>query len=88
VLEKQAKLVQKHLSPRRGFLSHDEIPCGGLVQVLHGGRKTPGELLAENVRRCVQIVRKLDEKARIIIWSDMFDPTTTRWPATTWSTAR
>jgi hypothetical protein len=35
---------------------------------------TAGQLLAENVKHCVQIVRKVNPQARLCIWSDMFDP--------------
>ncbi len=36
--------------------------------------KTPGELLAENVRKCVALVRAEDAGKPIYVWSDMFDP--------------
>jgi hypothetical protein len=36
--------------------------------------KTPGQLLAENVKRCVGIVREQDAGKPIYVWSDMFDP--------------
>jgi hypothetical protein len=34
----------------------------------------PGRLLADNVRRCVALVKEVNPKARLVIWSDMFDP--------------
>jgi hypothetical protein len=36
--------------------------------------KTPGQLLAENVRKCVELVRAEDAGKPIYVWSDMFDP--------------
>jgi len=35
---------------------------------------TPGQLLAENARRCVSILKELNPDARVVVWSDMFDP--------------
>jgi hypothetical protein len=74
VLQMQARPVHKHLAPRTWFFSHDEIRVANWCKSCRDTGKTPGELLAENVRRCVGIVRKIDPKARIVIWSDMFDP--------------
>jgi hypothetical protein len=34
---------------------------------------TPGQLLADNVRKCTQIVRDISPNAKIWVWSDMFD---------------
>ena len=36
--------------------------------------KTPGELLAENVHKCVELVRAEDAGKPVYVWSDMFDP--------------
>jgi hypothetical protein len=74
VLRDQAKRVHKLFAPRTWFFSHDEIRVAGWDKLASDSKKTPGELLAENVRRCVKIVRDIDPKARIVIWSDMFDP--------------
>jgi hypothetical protein len=74
IMEQQAKLVQKHLAPKTWMFSHDEIRVAGWCQLAQKSGKTPGQLLADNVQRSVQIVRNLDPKANIVIWSDMFDP--------------
>jgi hypothetical protein len=74
VLRAQAKLVRKHLAPKTWFFSHDEIRVAGWDALSEKSKKTPGEQLAENVKKCVAIVRDLDPKARIVVWSDMFDP--------------
>jgi hypothetical protein len=36
--------------------------------------RTAGELLADNVRRCVATVSKVSPQSQLCIWSDMFDP--------------
>jgi hypothetical protein len=74
VMRAQAKLVQKHLQPKTWFFSHDEIRIAGWCELSKKSKKTPGQLLADNVKKCVGIVRDLDPKARIVVWSDMFDP--------------
>src|ERR1700730_1032811 len=35
---------------------------------------TPGELLADGCRRCAELVRAATPSAKILAWSDMFDP--------------
>ena len=36
--------------------------------------KSAGQTLAENVRRCIEVIHKVNPDARLAIWSDMFDP--------------
>lgn len=74
LLEDQAARVQKALRPKTWFMSHDEIRVTGWCDEALKSGKTPGRRLAENVRRCAEILRKLDPDARIVVWSDMFDP--------------
>jgi hypothetical protein len=74
VLREQAKLVKKHFAPKTWFFSHDEIRVAGWDDLAVKSKKTPGQLLADNVKKCVEIVREIDPKARIVVWSDMFDP--------------
>lgn len=74
ILRDQAKRVKEHLQPTTWFLSHDEIRVAGWCKCCQDTRKSPGELLADNVARCVKIIKELDPKAKIVIWSDMFDP--------------
>jgi hypothetical protein len=74
ILRRQAERVHKAVAPKTWFFSHDEIRVAGWCRSCQASGKTPGELLAANVKRCVEIVKKIDPKARIVIWSDMFDP--------------
>lgn len=73
LLTRQAELVKKHLAPKTWFFSHDEIRVAGWCKSCQADGP-PGRALAANVRRCAAIVRKLDPKARLVVWSDMFDP--------------
>jgi len=36
--------------------------------------KTSGQILADNIRRCVAIAMKVDPGKSIVVWNDMFDP--------------
>ncbi len=74
LLSDQAKRVNDLLRPRTWFMSHDEIRAAGWDAAEVKSGKTPGQQLAENVRRCVGLIRGLDPKARVVVWSDMFDP--------------
>ena len=74
VLSDQAKRVNDLLQPKTFFLSHDELRVAGWCRSCEAAGKTPGALLADNVRRCVQILRDINPKVRLVIWSDMFDP--------------
>ena len=74
ILEDQAKRVNNLLHPRTFFMSHDEIRIGGWDLYAQKSGKTPGQLLAENAKHCVEILRTLNPKCRIVVWSDMFDP--------------
>jgi len=56
-------------------LGHDEIRVHGWDQAPTAGGGSPGENLAENVRRLQAEAAALDPEAELTIWSDMFDPT-------------
>ena len=74
ILRWQAEQVRKHLRPDGYFMQHDEIRVQGWEPAFEKGGLTPGAVLAENVRRCVAILREADPGKPIYVWSDMFDP--------------
>jgi hypothetical protein len=74
ILRWQIGQVHKHLQPDGYFLQHDEIRMQGWDESCRRSGKTPGELLAENVRKCMDLVRAEDPGKPIYVWSDMFDP--------------
>jgi hypothetical protein len=43
-------------------------------QACQSRQLTPGQLLADNVRKCTEIIKKLRPDAKIWVWSDMFCP--------------
>lgn len=74
IVEDQVRRVEQLFSPKTYFLSHDEIRVANWCDSCRKEGRTAGELLAENVRRCVATIRKANPRAQLAIWSDMFDP--------------
>jgi hypothetical protein len=74
LLRDQARRINELFQPKTFFMSHDEIRVAGWCRDCQSRKLTPGALLADNVRRCVGILREINPKARIVVWSDMFDP--------------
>ena len=68
------KRVNDLFAPKTWFLSHDEIRVTGWCKDAEESKLSPGQRLAANVKKCVEIVRAASPKGRIAIWSDMFDP--------------
>jgi hypothetical protein len=74
LLADQARRVKELLDPPAYFMSHDEIRVLNWCQACQDRGQTPGQILAENVARCVGILDATDPGKRILVWSDMFDP--------------
>jgi hypothetical protein len=70
----QIKRVREHLQPDGYAMQHDEIRVAGWDESCRKTRMTPGQLLAENVKRCTAMIRREDPGKPIYVWSDMFDP--------------
>ena len=52
------------------MMSHDEFRTLGWCQACQDSKKTPGQMLADNVRFCREQLRP----AAAYVWNDMFDP--------------
>lgn len=74
IVEDQIQRVQKLFEPKTYFLSHDEIRVANWSDPERASGKTAGQQLADNVRHCAEIVRRINPQAKLCIWSDMFDP--------------
>jgi hypothetical protein len=74
LLDQQAIDVLKLFDPVTVMLSHDEWRVMGWDESFAKTKKTPGEVMAENLRQCVKIVDKHRPGTRQVVWSDMFDP--------------
>jgi len=74
LLQDQVKRVNDLLHPTAFMMSHDEIRVANWCNACRMRGISPGQMLADNVSRCVQMIRKVNPKADILVWSDMFDP--------------
>lgn len=74
ILRDQARRVEALFHPRSYFMSHDEIRVANWCKACQDRKKTPGALLADNVKLCTRIIESVNPRARVFVWSDMFDP--------------
>jgi len=74
ILRRQVADVNDLLHPKVFFMQHDEIRIANWDESCQRRHMTPGQLLADNVRRCAQMIRDIRPDADIWVWSDMFDP--------------
>ena len=74
LLRDQARRVNALLQPKTFFMGHDEIRVANWCRTCQAAGKTPGQLLANNVQRCVAILKEVNPRAQVVVWSDMFDP--------------
>jgi hypothetical protein len=74
LIEDQVRRVNELLRPQRFLMSHDEIRVANWCRACRDRKQSPGELLADNVRRCTAIIKKINPRADVAVWSDMFDP--------------
>ena len=74
IVKDQVQRVQRLFAPKTFFLSHDEIRIANWSHPEQQAAKSAGTVLAENVKRCIKIIREINPDAQLCIWSDMFDP--------------
>ncbi len=74
ILRDQATRVHAAFGAKGYFMSHDEIRVFNWSELPDGKMLTAGQLLAENVRACTGILRKVNPQGKIYVWGDMFDP--------------
>lgn len=74
IMQNQIEDVVRNMQPSGLFLSHDELRIINWCERCQAENKTPGALLAANVKRCQSMCSKVDPNALQCIWSDMFDP--------------
>ena len=74
ILRDQAERLTALFRPKAMFMSHDEIRCLGWDKACTDRGMSSGEILAECVRKCVEIIEEVNPGCEIYVWSDMFDP--------------
>ena len=74
LLRDQAKRMQAAWNAKAYMMSHDELRVANWCDACQSRHLTPGQLLADNMRRCVGIIHEVAPEARLYVWGDMFDP--------------
>jgi len=74
LIRAEVERVDALFHPKTVFLGQDEIRCIDWCALCQSRHLTPGQVLADNVRRCAAIVHKVEPKASVVVWSDMFAP--------------
>jgi hypothetical protein len=73
-MEQTVRDLKKYFGAKKYFMSHDELRVAGQCELCRKGGATAGHVLAENVKRCAAMIRKIEPQAEVFVWSDMFDP--------------
>ncbi len=71
---RQAALIQKHLAPQRWLLSMDEIRAGGSCEACKRRKMTMAQILGDCLTRQFEMIRNVNPRAEVYVWSDMLDP--------------
>jgi len=74
IWQQQARRIVSWLQPKKFFLNMDEIRQGGTCQACKRRGQSMAEMLADCIRRQMDILRELVPGAQFFIWSDMLDP--------------
>ena len=74
IIEKQVRWVKENVQPDIYMMAHDEIRMNGWDDTCAATGKTSGQILADNVRRCTAIIKKVVPGKPIVVWNDLFDP--------------
>jgi hypothetical protein len=74
IWKRQARLVHDLLAPRRYMMSMDELRMGGSCETCKRRKLTMAEIVGDATTRQFRMIRELDPKAEVYVWSDMYDP--------------
>ncbi len=74
IWSREAKLLVKHLAPKRWFLSMDEVRAGGTCQACRERNTNMGEIFGRCVARQYEIIQQASPGADVFVWSDQLDP--------------
>jgi hypothetical protein len=80
----QARLVQQALAPRYYMLNMDEIRTGGSCEACKKRHMTMGQILGDTLTKQFNLLKEVNPKAEIFVWSDMLDPNHNAVPDQKW----
>jgi hypothetical protein len=73
-VRKEVTFCKTFLQPEIYFMQHDEIRLCGFCDTCAKRNLTCGQILADNIAKCVKIVEEIDPGKPVVVWSDHFDP--------------
>lgn len=75
ILERQVERIHRLFGePDRYVLGYNEIRAAGSCRACKATGRTPGQILADHVRRTVAMMRRIRPDVKLAVWHDMFDP--------------
>jgi hypothetical protein len=74
VWKEQFPLIEKYLSPKRYFLSVDEVRLFNRCAACQKRQMAAAEILGQMTKWLYGQVRAVNPNAEVFVWSDMFDP--------------
>ncbi len=74
IWDEQARLIRRHLAPRRVLLSMDEVRAGGSCRACKQRGLSMAEILGDCITRQERMLRQANPGIEVWCWSDMLDP--------------
>jgi hypothetical protein len=74
LLRRQASDVHRLWSASNYMMSHDEWRVMNWCDACTQRQLTPGQIAADSVRTCTDILHRTAPGTRVLVWNDMFDP--------------
>lgn len=74
IWKEQFPLIEKYLSPKRYFLSVDEVRLFNRCEACRSRQLPAAAILGQMTQWLYNQVRAVNPKADVFVWSDMFDP--------------
>lgn len=84
IWEKAVRLVHEALAPRFYLLNMDELRTGGSCEACRKRHLTMGQILGDTLTRQQGIIKAVNPKAEVFVWSDMMDPNHNAKPDRKW----
>jgi len=73
ILDDQVTRVNNLYHPAKFFMGHDEIRNMNHDKICIDRKKSPGDLLSDNMTKCHDLIRATSPNAEVLMWSDMVD---------------
>ncbi|MFO1002909.1 MAG: hypothetical protein U0936_21470 [Planctomycetaceae bacterium] len=72
IFRQQLEAINSIVQPRRWMIDHDEIRAMGHDPLSKAD--APGVILAENLKKCIDLLQLVDPGAEVVLFNDMYDP--------------